>query len=419
MLILLIRGIALLGCLLCVAAALLYKHEETSLQSRLEEWWIRFDDAATRGMGRLETFIGSVSRSVTSLLDQLLTPEIFSERSVLIVFLLGVSLETLVTSIQIWTTQPAVIRGDEMAATVLEIAPYTVSAWSLVYVALLSLYVRYGHSKRWIIVLARVAFVHYLTVSIVVHAVYFDVEQVVSVMLAWASALSLYWAIRVLLRQTAEVNVPKGRFRYHKSCAVLVLFLASGGLGLMASWSLTRSPVVMWVIEVSQHAVLLNAVNIVLVAAIIMAAGGLLAYRITWQFLSRLFYQLPGRQVISSHKALWATAFTLGSFAWLGPELVLREGSGCQWNATLMGTVHPNDAWTSAWFEWGETPALGRVTAAQIFRGSRTEVPYEQTVFLAQGKTYFYRAVVVNAYGRAEGELDQFETGLCTGPTER
>ncbi|HSE56826.1 MAG TPA: hypothetical protein VLB02_01945 [Candidatus Paceibacterota bacterium] len=88
--------------------------------------------------------------------------------------------------------------------------------------------------------------------------------------------------------------------------------------------------------------------------------------------------------------------------------------------AKLNGIAIPNaNVNTSAWFEWGPTPALGAATAAQGV-GSAGSLAYSYTVgSLMPNTTYYFRAVVQNANGVGLGETLSFRTGATVTNTTR
>jgi phosphodiesterase/alkaline phosphatase D-like protein len=81
--------------------------------------------------------------------------------------------------------------------------------------------------------------------------------------------------------------------------------------------------------------------------------------------------------------------------------------------ATLYGRVSPNGELTSAWFEWGQDPALGQfdATAPQAISGDTTTSQQSaQLAGLAQETTYYFRQVASNAGGTAYGQILSFTT---------
>lgn len=90
-------------------------------------------------------------------------------------------------------------------------------------------------------------------------------------------------------------------------------------------------------------------------------------------------------------------------------------------SAKLNGIAIPNaNTATSAWFEWGPTPALGAATTFQGV-GASGSLSYSYTIGgLVPNTTYYFRAVAQNAGGIGFGETLSFRTGAAaTGSTTR
>ncbi len=101
------------------------------------------------------------------------------------------------------------------------------------------------------------------------------------------------------------------------------------------------------------------------------------------------------------------TTYTAGppTTTWAGASLV-TTGS-----AEPYAGVHPHRAATTAYLEWGTTPALGQVTATQEL----TALTYEKTLRypltgLARGTTYWFRVVATNEHGTLVGPTKSFRT---------
>lgn len=81
-------------------------------------------------------------------------------------------------------------------------------------------------------------------------------------------------------------------------------------------------------------------------------------------------------------------------------------------SATITGTAFPNNAATTAWFEYGPTTSFGYKTAAQDVGSGSVTVPISATINgLNPNTTYYYRAVAQNAYGSSDGATLTFTTG--------
>ena len=80
-------------------------------------------------------------------------------------------------------------------------------------------------------------------------------------------------------------------------------------------------------------------------------------------------------------------------------------------SATLNGSVQTQGDETFAWFEWGETPDLGNSTIKQRFTDDTNY--YQDLVGLEENTTYYYRAMVSNINGTAEGRVISFTTARC------
>jgi len=94
----------------------------------------------------------------------------------------------------------------------------------------------------------------------------------------------------------------------------------------------------------------------------------------------------------------------------LPPTSVLGDG------ATLQGTVNPNGAATTAWFEWGTSPSYGNTTVSQPMGSGSTAVPVSFALSgLASNTTYYYRLDAANSRGTSSGGPQSFMT-LSTLP---
>jgi|GEM_PF-7013836 len=81
-------------------------------------------------------------------------------------------------------------------------------------------------------------------------------------------------------------------------------------------------------------------------------------------------------------------------------------------SVTLNGHVEPNGAETFVWFEWGETPDLGKVTIKQQFTDATDY--YQVLIDLKENTTYFYRAMASNSNGTSVSRVLSFTTAQCS-----
>src|SRR4051812_46106459 len=81
--------------------------------------------------------------------------------------------------------------------------------------------------------------------------------------------------------------------------------------------------------------------------------------------------------------------------------------------ATLNGTVNPNGAATTAWFEYGMTSSYGAVTARKSLAGRTSSSPLSTSISgLAAGMLYHYRLIASNAVGRVTSADATFVTAV-------
>jgi hypothetical protein len=72
----------------CAAFAILYvawfvyEDEEKELQSRIEGWWLNFDDVRVSMISRQAAFVSVVARKATEVLDGVFGPRLFAKDSV-------------------------------------------------------------------------------------------------------------------------------------------------------------------------------------------------------------------------------------------------------------------------------------------------------------------------------------------------
>lgn len=89
----------------------------------------------------------------------------------------------------------------------------------------------------------------------------------------------------------------------------------------------------------------------------------------------------------------------------LRPAIETRPATAIQnESARLEGAANPGLTNTSAWFEWGATPAYGNATPAQFLGAGGTNRLFRQVITgLTENATYHFRAVASNALGASFG----------------
>ncbi len=98
----------------------------------------------------------------------------------------------------------------------------------------------------------------------------------------------------------------------------------------------------------------------------------------------------------------------------LRPAIQTRTATAVQIDgALLQGATNPGLTNSTAWFEWGETPAYGNATAAEFLGAGATNIFVRHSITgLTENVTYHFRAVASNALGASFG-LDK--TFAATG----
>jgi hypothetical protein len=93
------------------------------------------------------------------------------------------------------------------------------------------------------------------------------------------------------------------------------------------------------------------------------------------------------------------------------PDAVTGGNSATPTTATIKGTVDPNGASTTAYFQWGKTSSLGSTTGSQsVGSGDSDQAVSAGLSGLTPGKTYYYRVVGTNAKGTVYGAQQSFTT---------
>ena len=87
-------------------------------------------------------------------------------------------------------------------------------------------------------------------------------------------------------------------------------------------------------------------------------------------------------------------------------------------SASLGGTVTPNGLPATAWIEWGTDPSLAGAasTPATPVGSGVSAVPFADTVAVASGQTYYYRAAASTSRGTVRGAIRSFHAGPPTAP---
>ena len=85
--------------------------------------------------------------------------------------------------------------------------------------------------------------------------------------------------------------------------------------------------------------------------------------------------------------------------------------------ATLNGTVNPNGAATTYWFQYGTTTGYGLQTGTHDAGSGTSSHPVSAGIFgLVAGTTYHYRLVAQNSAGATNGADQTFTTSSATAP---
>jgi hypothetical protein len=85
--------------------------------------------------------------------------------------------------------------------------------------------------------------------------------------------------------------------------------------------------------------------------------------------------------------------------------------------AVVHGFLETEAEHTSVWFEWGETPDLGNATPVVSLTAPG---PFNATLSrLHERRTYFYRTVMLNRFGKRYGKLISFNTPSCKATTTK
>lgn len=129
-------------------------------------------------------------------------------------------------------------------------------------------------------------------------------------------------------------------------------------------------------------------------------------------------YRLVASSSLGTGPGADATFTTIGPPAVVTgqvPVAALRPTS-----AKVTGVVNPRGLATTAWFEYGRSPAYGQRTTQVAVGAGTADAPLEATLAnLAPGIRYFFRLVAVSAAGSAAGAGKSFGTPGATSPRGR
>jgi phosphodiesterase/alkaline phosphatase D-like protein len=93
------------------------------------------------------------------------------------------------------------------------------------------------------------------------------------------------------------------------------------------------------------------------------------------------------------------------------PNAVTGSNTVASTTATINGTVDPNGASATAYFQWGKTSSLGSTTGSQnVGSGDNPQNASAGLSGLAPNTTYYYRVVGTNSKGTAYGDIKSFTT---------
>src|SRR3990167_1523316 len=85
--------------------------------------------------------------------------------------------------------------------------------------------------------------------------------------------------------------------------------------------------------------------------------------------------------------------------------------------AVVNGTVNPNGAFTSYWYEYGVTTSFGNKTSNQNVGAGYADISAPDYITgLSKDTTYYFRLVAENQFGRVAGTQYAFRTTLNTPP---
>jgi hypothetical protein len=133
-----------IGSILLYMAWFLYESEEQTIQSRLEEWWIRFDELRSKVVSRQAAFLKILAENGISALNRLFGESLSSGRALLVIFPLvayflvwaiGLSANELSLALSFPAVAIAVFAGTIMISVGLTLATVHVVRRVLLWVA--------------------------------------------------------------------------------------------------------------------------------------------------------------------------------------------------------------------------------------------------------------------------------------------
>ncbi len=94
------------------------------------------------------------------------------------------------------------------------------------------------------------------------------------------------------------------------------------------------------------------------------------------------------------------------------PSVITSTASSITNNSTIVSaSINPNNAATTAWFEYGTTVSLGQSTIPESIGSGGTSITFSKSLTgLTSNTTYYYRAVAENSHGRTPGGILSFVT---------
>lgn len=266
-----------IGFILLYMAWFLYESEEQTIQSRLEEWWIRFDELRSKVVSRQAAFLKVLAEKGISVLNLLFGESLGSGRALLVLFPLAAC------SPLVWATG---LSTNEL---------------------LLSL----SFPAVTIVVFAGTLVISVVLTLATVHSI----KRV----LLWVSRSSLEWPIFLLAGFMPLIFVFLSLFSLALSAPLWSLaHIRIDGEGVPGGDVLAGN----YFLFILSTGLLLQLVLLILAIISVLqgAAVLMLAHRATWPFLSRLFYSVSRHRLIYNKKILNVLGFAMITVA-LAPRV--------------------------------------------------------------------------------------------------